>query len=394
MNAVDLQRSAAPRVLIVLQPGGAWSRGILRGFMAAAHERGWTLLHYHPSVDLDWLMREFMPAAAVIGPELPRESIARLTPTPIVSVAFDRSEHGIASVYPDDKSIAALALDHLLATGLRQVSTFRFDESPFAIARERAFVERARAAGIRVAAGWGSDEATSSRRDEDPAAMMAWLRDLPKPCGVFTISDSWGRTVARYAHMTGLRVPEELALIGADNDALECELVVPSLSSVMVPWRELGRNAARLVDLGLSGHAIAGQRLVLSPVAVMARRSSDAIAIGDPLVAKAVRWIRQNSDRRLTVPIVVRAVGGGRQRLERRFRLVLDRTVHEEIRRTRVEMARGLLESSPASLHEVAKRSGFTTAALLSKAFHRELGMPPGLYRRRVQRALESTVDE
>jgi LacI family transcriptional regulator len=394
MNAVDPQRPAAPRVLVVLQPGGAWSRGILRGFMSAAHERGWILLHYHPGTDLDWLMREFTPVAALIGPELAQESIARLAPASIVSVTLDRSEQGIASVCPDDEAIAALALNHLLATGLRQVSTFRFDESRFAIARERAFVERARASGIRVAAGWGSDEATPSRRDEDPAAVAAWLCDLPKPCGVFTISDGWGRTVARYAQITGLRVPEEVALIGADNDVLECELVAPPLSSVMVPWRELGRSAARLVEFGLSGQPIAGKLVVLPPVTVMARRSSATLAIDDPLVAKAVGWIRQNSDRGLTVPMVVRAMGGGRQRLERRFRLILQRTVREEIQRTRVDMAKSLLESSRASLLEVAKCTGFTTAALLSKAFHRELGMPPGLYRRRVKRALESTVEE
>jgi LacI family transcriptional regulator len=194
--------------------------------------------------------------------------------------------------------------------------------------------------------------------------------------------------------MTGLRVPEELALIGADNDVLECELVAPPLSSVIVPWRELGRSAARLIEFGLSGQPIAGKLVVLPPVTVMARRSSDALAIDDPFVAKAVGWIRQNSDRRLTVPMVVRAVGGGRQRLERRFRRILQRTVREEIQRTRVEMAKSLLESSRASLLEVAKRSGFTTAALLSKAFQRELGMPPGLYRRRLKRALESTVEE
>src|SRR6185436_6301819 len=119
-----------------------------------------------------------------------------------------------------------------LATGLRHVSTFRYDASPFAVARERAFVERARTMGARTSPGWGSDEYPASVRHEDPAAMAAWLRALPKPCGVFTCTDGWGRTVARYAHAAGLRVPEDLALVGADNDMLECELMAPPLSSV------------------------------------------------------------------------------------------------------------------------------------------------------------------
>jgi LacI family transcriptional regulator len=120
----------------------------------------------------------------------------------------------------------------------------------------------------------------------------------------------------------------------------------------------------------------------------VARRSSDALSIADPVVAKAVRWIRDNESRRLTVTMVARALGGGRQRLERRFRSVLDRTVQEEIRRAHVEAAKRLLETTRQSLREIAKQSGFTTPALLNVAFQREVGVSPGVYRRRVQKEL------
>jgi LacI family transcriptional regulator len=376
----------APRVLVLLNTDSGWSRGVLRGFTSAAHERGWTLLHYNPSSNLAWLTEELAPAVAVIGPELGAEPLARFAPGSLVSVTFDRSAEGVASVCLDEESIAALALEHLLATGLRQLSTFRYDESPFAVTRERTFVERARAAGAKVATGWGSTEALPHMRGEDPAAMVAWLRELPKPCGIFTCTDGWGRAVARYARVARLRVPEDVALIGADNDALECELIAPPLSSVAIPWREVGTSAAKLVQLALGGESIAGQRLVLSPLTVVRRRSTDVLAVADPLVEKAVRWIREHADRRLTVTMVARAAGSGRQRLERRFRSVLDRTVQEEIRRAHVEAAKALLGTTRASLAEVAKRSGFTNAALLSVAFQRELGMPPGAYRRRLMK--------
>jgi LacI family transcriptional regulator len=159
----------------------------------------------------------------------------------------------------------------------------------------------------------------------------------------------------------------------------------PALSSVMIPWREVGARAAKLVQRALSGQSISGERVVIAPLQVIARRSSDVLAIDDELVAEAVQWIQANADQRLTVPMVARAIGGGRQRIERRFRRVLDRTVAEEIRRAHVELARTLLESTQAPLPEVAKRSGFTNAALLSVAFQREIGMPPGIFRRRVR---------
>jgi LacI family transcriptional regulator len=132
---------------------------------------------------------------------------------------------------------------------------------------------------------------------------------------------------------------------------------------------------------------------VTAPLAVAARRSSEVLAIEDALVAKAVCWIRENAQQHLNVPMVAAAVGGGRKRLERRFRRALDRTVQEEIRRARVETAKGLLQTTRASLLDIAKQSGFSNAALLSVAFKREVGMPPGSYRRRVHGALAGAND-
>jgi LacI family transcriptional regulator, galactose operon repressor len=378
----------APRVLVILNAGPGWSSGILRGFMDVAHERGWVVLHYHPPADFERLVRDFSPAAVVIGPDSLRQSADSVAPASLISVAVDRSAEGIASACVDEEAIASLALEHLLGTGLRQVTTVRFDDTPCATARERAFIERARAAGAAVPVGWGSDAAGPALRAEEPARMVEWLLGLPKPCGIFTCTDRWARAVARCVRLANLRVPEDLPLVGVDNDIVECELLAPPLSSVMIPWRELGSNAAALVELALAGRATERQRLVSAPVAVLARRSSDILAIDDALVVQAVRWIREHADRRVSVPMVARAVGGGRQRLERRFRRVLDRTVVEEIRRAHVDAAKKLLQTTTLGMAEVAKRSGFTNATLLSLAFQRELGMPPGVYRRRVQQAI------
>lgn len=369
-------------------------RGILRGFMAVARERDWTLLYYHPGTELSWVAREWAPAGVVFGPELSAEAIARLAPAAGVSVTVDRSADGIASVCLDEEGIAALALEHLLSRGFRHVSTFRYDESAFAVAREHAFIHQALGAGAQVAAGWGNDDYTPTERHERPSAMVAWLRGLPRPCGIFTCTDAWGHTVARYAREAGLRVPEDVALVGVDNDVLGCELLAPSLSSVMVPWKEVGRQAATLMRLALAKQPIAGRRVVVPPLAVAGRRSSDTLAIDDALVAQALTWIRENADRHLTVTQVARAVGGGRQRLERRFRRALDRTIQEAIRHAHVEVAKHLLTTTHATMTEVARRSGFTNASLLNVAFQRELGVPPGAYRRRAREGASDSEDD
>jgi len=355
--------------------------------MATAHERGWALLHYHSSTDLRWL-RQLAPEAALIGPGFDRSALQQLGPEKLVCVTVDRTQEGIASVCLNEGAIARLAFEHLHATGVRNVSTFRYDESPFAIARESAFIEAARAAGLCVAAGWGCGDMPPAARQEDPEGMSGWLRSLPKPCGIFTCTDGWGRTVARYVQLVGLRIPEDIALVGADNDALECELMSPPLSSVMIPWHEVGQSAAQLVSVALSGKPLEPKRITIEPVTVVARRSSELLAVGDTLVARAVAWIRANVSRRMTVPMVARGVESGRHSLERAFRRALGRTVQEEIRRAHVDAAKRLLETSRASLSEIAKLSGFTTPALLTVAFQREVGTTPGVYRRRAQRAL------
>jgi LacI family transcriptional regulator len=315
----------------------------------------------------------------VIGPGFAGPWPEKLRGCVSVAINADRCAEGIASVLVDEVGITDLAVSHLMARGYKNLTTFRFDS--WGTRREGRFREVAARLGANLEPGWWSD-ATPSCRDEDPAAIMAWLSRLKKPCGIFAMCDAWARMVARYARAAQLRIPEDIALVGVDNDVFECEIASPPLSSVAVPWRSVGETAARLVQLGLQGTAIEGRRVLVEPLDVVVRRSSDAFAINDWLVSKAVTWIHGHAERRLTVPMIAKAIRVSRRRLERHFRLHLGRTVVEEIRRTRVEVARRLLWTTELPLPEIAKRSGFTNSALLNVAFRREVGVPPGTYRR------------
>jgi LacI family transcriptional regulator len=376
---------ATPRVLLVLDSSSAWSRGTLRGFARVAHEHGWSLLHYPAGSNLDSLAAELPPSAAVIGPSFSGPWPERLRECISVAINADRCAEGVASVLVDETSIADLAVSHLLGRGFRQLTSFRFDS--WGVRREQRFRETAARLGAQLEPAWWSDACAQEpqRREECPAAIMAWLTSLKKPCGIFALCDAWARMLARYAGAANLRVPEDVALVGVDNDAFECEVAAPPLSSVAVPWLSLGESAARLVLQGLRGTPINGKRVLIKPLDVVVRRSSDAFAIQDSLVSSAVTWIHERAAGRVSVPTVAQAIGVSRQRLERSFRRHLGRTVLEEIRRTRVELARRLLATTQVPLPEVAKRSGFTTYALLNVAFRRELGMPPGAYRRQAR---------
>ena len=376
----------SPRVLLVLDPSAAWSRGILKGFAGFAHEANWTLLHYHPSADLDWLFREWAPEAAVLPPYLSQELPPVANTLPLVVVNGMGNAATMASVLPDEGRIAELAAAHLAEKGLGHLTSFRFNDAPFAAAREKRFYAKAKELNVRVVPGWWNDVGDPPSSIERPDAILAWLKGLPKPCGVFAGCDVWARVVARYCKVGEIGIPDEVALVGVDNDVIECEIISPPLSSVAVPWHDLGREAALLVQLGLAGQRIAGRRVVVSPLDVVSRRSSEVLAIADPMVEAAVRWICENATQRIDVPAVVQAVAVSRQRLERRFHAVLGRTIMQEIRRARVSLARQLLSTTDLDMPDIAKQCGFTNPSLMSIAFSRELGQPPSAYRRALKR--------
>ena len=110
--------------------------------------------------------------------------------------------------------------------------------------------------------GWWIDNADPPRDIEDAAGIARWIKNLPKPCGIFACCDSWARVVARYCRVAEVRIPDEIALLGVDNDTIECELTSPPLSSVAVPWRTLGQEAADLVYRALAGMPITGKPYV------------------------------------------------------------------------------------------------------------------------------------
>jgi LacI family transcriptional regulator len=269
-----------------------------------------------------------------------------------------------------------------MSRGLKNLTTFRFEESEFAVARETSFFVMGKAAGARLCPGWWLDDASPPRSQEDPSAIIGWLNGLPKPCGIFACTDSWARVVARYVRIAGYRIPEDLAVVGVDNDTTECEITSPGLSSVAIPWRQIGQTGAQLVQQALEGKDIAGKRIVVSPGEVVKRRSTEIMAIEDELVAASVAWIYEHADCKLTVPSVASAVGTTRQRLERRFRSVLGRTVMHEVRRAHVETAKRLLSTTSASITEIAKMSGFKNPAFFSVTFKSETGTSPAAYRR------------
>jgi len=202
---------------------------------------------------------------------------------------------------------------------------------------------------------------------------------------LFACADVWGLQVVEACRLAALRVPEDVAVLGANNDDVLCELARPSLSSVMVPAEQIGFEAAALLKRLLAGAKPAKKPLLLPPPGLITRQSSEMLAIDDPEVAAALRFVRNHSHVPVRVKDVLRDVPVSRRALERRFHELLQRGLGEEIRRVHVERAKQLLATTERAMAEVADQAGFSSQQQLSRVFRRETGMTPGTYRRKMR---------
>jgi LacI family transcriptional regulator len=210
--------------------------------------------------------------------------------------------------------------------------------------------------------------------------MATWLKPLKKPVALLAGNDTRAREVLDACRLAGLHVPEEIAVMGVNDDELICEMANPPLSSVVHNARRIGYEAAAMLDRLMQGKKVVAD-LVIDPLGVKTRQSTDLLAIEDPEVAKAVRFIREHACEGIRVDDVLDQVALSRRSLEMRFRDAVGRPPHVEIRRVQLERVKELLVTSDFKLDRIAELTGFSTAQYLAGLFHRIVNMTPGAWR-------------
>jgi LacI family transcriptional regulator len=213
--------------------------------------------------------------------------------------------------------------------------------------------------------------------------VAAWLRLLPKLVGIMTCNDIRGHQVIEACLQAGLRVPDDVAVVGVDEDRLLCDLASPPLSSAVLNLERAGCQAAELLDGFMSGRTRKPQRILVKPLWVVPRRSTDVVAIQDGYVAAAVRFIRDNFRQTTTVDDVVTQTGASRRSLEIRLQRSLARSIRQELQRMRSAWSKKLAVETSLSAEKIAEVSGFSSLSYMSSVLQRELAMTLTEYRRR-----------
>lgn len=299
---------------------------------------------------------------------------------PVVSVANIVEHSGLPAVYFDDLEAGRLAAEHLMTCGLRHYA-FIGDNNPV---NGRLRLEGYRAALAQAGHSVAVLECANNFGGWipfNPEHIIRQLAALPKPCGVFAPWDLIAYHVARVCEHASIRVPEEVAIIGVDNDPLLCNVSRPPLTSVRIPAFEIGFRAAEMLDNLMAGGAPPSMPVVLAPLPPVVRQSTEVIAVPDEKVAMALRYVREHAHESVGVTQMWEALDVDRKEMEARFRKFLGRSAGQEFTRVRVERAKQLVLDTNYTTEELARACGFATASYLISVFRKHVGVTPQAYR-------------
>jgi LacI family transcriptional regulator len=363
------------RVGLAVNLTSTFGRDLLHGVCRIGHPLGWRFVFVQQPLSDSAARLALATCDGVIGHL--GQSKAPWLDIPYVDLEL-RADEPPPPVGFDEEDIGRSAARHLLDQGLTQLAVVAGTTArhPVSVRRIAGFRQVAQAAGVPCAEFYPSvTEAPELLRQLAP-----WLAALPTPCGVFGVGDYFANLVLTACHEAGLPVPSRICVIGADNDEILCLLADEPLSSVSLPHAERGAAAALHLQALFVGRD-PGPPVVLPPGPVIARASTDALAGSDAVLTSAVSFIRANLTDNLTVSRLATAVGLTRKTLERRFRSVLRRSVHDEIRRIRVDRSMELLATSELPISAIALGTGLSHNAFIS-AFQTTTGQTPAAWRR------------
>ncbi len=373
------------KIVLLMKTQRRSARGMMRGFAQYSRFHGPWAFHCEPAWDTMTIGRLKKLIAPVDGicmedskftPEIVK------MPLPVILSTADIDQAaGLNYITADNAKAGQLAAEHLLKRGFRRFGFTGHGNLFWSMERCESFTQTISKAGFKILS-YDSVQKRNINWEKELVNLAQWVKSLPKPIGLMACNDDWGQNTIEACNIAGVHVPEEVAVIGVDNDDLVCDLVNPPLTSVAVNFESAGYEAAEMLDKMMAGKKITGQRIDAKVTHVVERRSTDVFAVEDEAVAFAMRYVRQHSREPVQVNEVAQAAAVSRRALERRFRAVLGCSVHDEIRRLRTEQIARMLIETNNSILRIAMILGFNSVANISRYFREEKGMTPRAFRK------------
>jgi len=380
-----------PKVALLVETSRSFGRSLLLGVARYARLHGPWSFHITPGDFEKAVPKMKQWGGTGIIARIPNERIAEAVleanvPTIALGLSDEQLEPGNPlSQFPelssDAAEVARLAATHLLERKFRHFAYVGVEDRAWSQRRERAFSERLKAAGFEPHVYRPELKPRDRVWEKEQNILADWIKSLPTPVGLFACNDDRGREVLEACRLADLNVPEDVAVLGVDNDEVFCELADPPLSSVALNAETAGYRAAELLDAMMRGRVRKPRRILVEAVGVVTRRSTEVIAVKDHDVSAALQFIRREQGKGISVSRVAEEVALSRRGLEKRFRQTIGRTILEEIQLVRLERAKRLLLETTYPISKVAQIAGFGSTGYFIQFFQSRVGKTPRKYR-------------
>ena len=312
---------------------------------------------------------------------------------PVIDVRGSVPDCGLPLIATENQTVVNLVAEHFMQRGFRHYAFCGFVGANYSDLRSRQFQERLAQAGLACAVYAPPETSRDAQVIELEKRgllfqehLSRWLKSLPKPVGIMACNDIRGHQVVNACRRANVAVPEEVAVVGVDNDEIFCELCDPPLTSVSLNTVQIGYEAAALLERIMAGGRSPERPVLIPPLGMVTRRSSDVLAMSDRQLAAGARFMREHAFQPININDVSRAAGMSRRVFERRFVAQVGRPPKAEVLRLRLERVKELLVDTEWTLAQIAERTGFKYSEYLHTVFTQKVGIPPGRFREQVKR--------
>ena len=373
------------RVALLIESSRTYGRELVRGITRYSRTRGpWVfyrtgLFYIQHGKKRDELahIRRWNPIGIITRDSENVKELASWDVPLFISVAVRPPDPLQNNIITNDAEIGKMAAEYFLERGFRNFGYCGFDDMFWSRQRGESFSSRIAEAGFKTCFYKQPKSLEARSWEKEQAVIAEWLKGLPKPAAVMACNDDRGQQITEICEIAKINVPCEVAVIGVDNDDQVCDISNPPLSSVALNVETAGFLAAELLDRIMAGKEESPQTVIVRPSRIVTRQSTDIMAVEDELVNQAIRFIRENAKEPLQIDDIADALSVNRRSLYDRFIKALGRSVHDEVKRVRIELASKMLLETDLSILEIALDLGYRDAGHIARYFKQRTGTLP-----------------
>lgn len=378
------------KIILLLDFAEGYSKSLMKGINTYSKEAGpWIFcrmpLFHRETEGIDGILKWAVEwgADGIIGQLYNDKEIEKFVRAGIAVIAQDFKERfneipNITGAYCETGQLGA---DYFLKKGFVNFAFYGFSDIVWSRERSEGFEDRVKSAGHGVHYFEHKKARSSELWYYKPSSLSRWLKSLPKPIGLMTCDDNQGQHITEACRHVGIRIPEEVAVLGVDNDEMVCDLSDPPLSSIALDVEKGGYDAAKLMEHMIRNGILEYHDIVVKPTQVITRHSTDIYATNDNHIASSLKFIHQNIDKNLHVDEVVKQVPLSRRALEKRFLEITGYPVYKYIFNLRIEKFTQKLLDTDMSVFEIALDMGLSDSKNIARQFRQVKGCSPSVYR-------------